>query len=80
MTDDTTGDSALRRARQAAAAHTDAVRETQRFIDRAPDTPDPAAIAEYANLVAREEHTHADRREALAELGLEVPSIDESDR
>ncbi|HEX8631741.1 MAG TPA: hypothetical protein VF755_26580 [Catenuloplanes sp.] len=77
MTDRTT-DPDLRRVQQAAAAFTGAVRETERFLDRMGDTPDPAAIAEYANLAAREEAARADRRAALTEFGLRAPSIDDT--
>ena len=73
MTDDN-----LRRARRAAAAYADAVRQTQQFLDEAPDGADQADLAEYANLAAREEHARAQRQEAFADLGLGAPSIDAS--
>lgn len=71
-----TDDDILRRARRAAELHLDAVRDMERFIERFGGTPDAAAIAEYATLLAREEATRADRQELLAALALEAPSVE----
>ncbi|MDQ7906133.1 hypothetical protein RB614_16600 [Phytohabitans sp. ZYX-F-186] len=72
MTDDDT----LRRARGAAQRHTAAVRDMERFVEGFAGTPDAAALAEYAALLAREEATLADRQELLAALALEAPSVE----
>lgn len=69
-------DDILRRARRAAEQHTGAVRDMERFIEGFGGTPDAAALAEYAGLLAREEATRADRQDRLAELGLEAPSVE----
>jgi len=73
VTDD---DDILRRARRTAELHVNAVRDMERFIERFDGTPDAAAIAEYAQLLAREEATLADRQELLAALALEAPSVE----
>jgi hypothetical protein len=69
-------DDILRRARRAAELHVGAVREMERFIERFSGTPDAAALAEYATLLAREEATRADRQDLLATLALEAPSVE----
>jgi hypothetical protein len=69
-------DDMLRRARRAAELHTGAVRDMERFIAGFGGTPDAAAVAEYAALLAREEATLADRQELLAALALEAPSVE----
>jgi hypothetical protein len=72
--DPATAGDPLALARMAASAYADAVRETERFARRLDGTPDPAELAEYANLLAREEAAHAQRRDAFARLGLATPS------
>ena len=72
-------DSTLIRLRETALAYAEAVRLTQRFFDRIEDTEDPAVLAEYAALAEREKEAREDRLDALEAIGLEVPSIDESD-
>jgi hypothetical protein len=64
-------------ARKAAAAHTAASRDLEAFLRRLPEVPEPEHIAEYANLLAREEEIRAERLEAIAAYGLEAPSIEE---
>jgi hypothetical protein len=63
------------RVRRAAELHTRAVRDMERFIAGLDGSPDPATIAEYASLLAREEATLADRQDLLSALGLEAPSV-----
>jgi hypothetical protein len=65
--------------RRAAAAHTAAVQDVEAFLRRLPAVPDPAAVAEYANLLAREQQTSADRDAAADNAGLTVASM-ESDQ
>ncbi|NLU79637.1 hypothetical protein HCA58_14840 [Micromonospora sp. HNM0581] len=62
--------------RQAAAAHTAAVRASEAFLRRLPVVPDPADLAEYANLLTREEQTRADRQAAAEAAGLAVASVE----
>ncbi|MEV2242646.1 hypothetical protein [Micromonospora sp. NPDC049891] len=62
--------------RQAAAAHTAAVRESEAFLRRLPEVPDPADLAEYANLLTREEQTRADRQAAADAAGLAIGSLE----
>jgi hypothetical protein len=71
-----TDDDVLRRARRAAQLHTTAVGDMERFVEGFDGTPDAAALAQFAELLAREEATRADRQDALAELGLEAPSVE----
>jgi hypothetical protein len=73
-------DQTLIRVRETALAYVEAVRDTQRFFNRIEDTADPAVLAEYATLVEREKEAAEDRLDAIEAAGLEVPSIDESDR
>ncbi|MER7459192.1 hypothetical protein [Micromonospora sp. NPDC126480] len=65
--------------RQAAAAHTAAVRDVEAFLRRLPDVPGPADVTEYANLLTREEQTRADREAAVDAAGLTIASL-ESDQ
>jgi hypothetical protein len=69
-------DPTVQRVRDAARAYAEAVRQTQRFLDRLADTADPGALAEYAALVEQEKRAAADRLGALREAGLEAASID----
>lgn len=68
------------RAREAAgrtaAAHTAASRDLEAFLRRAPSVLTPADIAEYANLLAREQAIRIDRDAAMGALGLFAPSIE----
>jgi hypothetical protein len=66
----------LRRARRAAELHMSAVRDVERFIAHLGSAMDAGTVAEFANLLAREEATLADRQDALAALGLDVPSVE----
>ncbi|WP_431729392.1 hypothetical protein [Verrucosispora sp. TAA-831] len=61
--------------RRAAAAHTAAVREVEAFLRRVPEVPDPADLAEYANLITREEQTRAERQAAGEAVGLTIGSL-----
>jgi hypothetical protein len=72
-------DPTLVRVREATAAYAGAVRETQRFFDRLDDTIDPAVLAEYANLLRREDAARTARRDALDAAGVNVGSIDNPD-
>lgn len=69
-------DTTLIRVQEAAAAYAGAVRETQRFFDRIEDTDDPSVLAEYANLLRREDAARSDRRDAIRTAGIDVASID----
>jgi hypothetical protein len=71
-----TDEDLLARARRAAEQHTQAVRDTARFIAGLSGSPDSGQIAEYANLLAREEATLAERQDIMADLGLEAPSVE----
>jgi hypothetical protein len=68
-------DDVLRRARRAAELHSGAVQDVERFVKGFDGTTDAAALVEFAELLAREEATRADRQDMLAELGLEAPSV-----
>ncbi|MBM0256515.1 hypothetical protein ACFT9M_07940 [Micromonospora purpureochromogenes] len=61
--------------RDAAAAHSAAVRDLEAFLRRLPEVPDPADITEYANLLTREEQTRAERQALATAAGLELPSL-----
>lgn len=74
MTDQTSSD--RQRAHRAAAAHTAAAADLEQFLSRAPDVPDPADIAEYAALLAREQAVRAERDEAANAIGLAAPSVE----
>lgn len=71
-----TDEDVRRRARRAAELHTAASRDMERFIAHLDGTLDPATVAEYANLLAREEATLADRQDQLSALGLDTPSVE----
>jgi hypothetical protein len=66
----------LHRARTAARAMAKAATEIADFLDRASAVPDPAQLAEFANLLAREESAQERRNDACAAAGLEVDSIE----
>jgi len=72
-------DKTLIHVRETALAYAEAVRNTQRFLDRISDTEDPAVLAEYATLVEREKAAEEDRLDAIEAAGFGVPSIDQSD-
>lgn len=63
-------------ARQAATAHAEAVDDVRTFVGRLTGPPDASELAEYDALIAREEATRSERRDALAELGFSVPSLE----
>jgi hypothetical protein len=67
---------ALQAARQAAEAHTAAARAIETWIGRVGAIPTAGEVAEYGALVAREEATHAERRDAFAVLGLTAESVE----
>jgi hypothetical protein len=63
-------------ARRAAAAHAEAADNVSTFVGRLTGPPDASDLAEYDALIAREEATRSERRDALAELGFSVPSLE----
>lgn len=69
----------LERARAAARAHADAADAVAQLVDRLDAPAGPAELAQYATLLSREESTLRQRRDALAALGLDVPTISEDD-
>lgn len=71
-------DEPLAVARRAAERYAAAVGDTQRFADRLDGDPDPADVAEYAALVAREEAARAQRQEAFLTLGFTIDSLEEA--
>ncbi|HEX5542653.1 MAG TPA: hypothetical protein VFX60_14020 [Micromonospora sp.] len=77
MTENAPTDVQLRQtAERLASAHTAASSDLEAFLQRVPPLPTPADIAEYANLIAREQAIRIDRDAALAALGLQAPSIE----
>ncbi|MFC0004416.1 hypothetical protein [Micromonospora siamensis] len=62
--------------RQAAATATAAARDLEAFLRRLPDVPDPADVAEYANLLSREERARGERQSAADTAGLQLPSME----
>jgi ferric-dicitrate binding protein FerR (iron transport regulator) len=76
QTDAAADRSALQRAVDAARAHVDAVRAVARFVEDLADLPDPSALAEFAYLLTQEEEAREARTDALADIGLTVPSLD----
>lgn len=71
------GDEPLAVARRAAERYAAAVADTERFVEGLDDDPDPAAVAEFAALVAREEATRAQRYDAFLVLGFNIDSVEE---
>ena len=67
---------ALQRASDTARAHVDAVRAVARFVKDLADLPDPSALVEFAHLLTQEEETRLARTAALADIGLDVPSLE----
>ncbi|MEV4755009.1 hypothetical protein AB0J86_07840 [Micromonospora sp. NPDC049559] len=63
-------------ARRIAAAHTAASRDIEAFLRRVPAVPAPADIAEYTNLIAREEALRAERQDATDAAGLQILSVE----
>ncbi|SCL22249.1 hypothetical protein GA0074692_1361 [Micromonospora pallida] len=63
-------------ARRAATTHTAAARDVETFLRTLPATPGPEHVAEYANLLSREERARSDRQAAVDALGLTVGSIE----
>ena len=47
-----------------------------RFVEDLDDLPDPSALVEFAHLLAQEEEARLARTAALADIGLDVPSLD----
>jgi hypothetical protein len=62
--------------RSAAGQYVEAVRETERFAAGLTASPGPSELAEYANLLAREEAAHGNRRDAFAAIGLTMDSLE----
>ncbi|WP_067502638.1 hypothetical protein [Actinoplanes sp. TFC3] len=71
-------DKDLARIRETALAYAEAVRTTQRFLDRVEDLEDPSVLAEYATLAEREKQAQGARTDALDAAGLTVASIEGS--
>lgn len=69
----------VERARAAARAHADAADAVAQLVERLEAPAGAAELAEYATLLSREESTLRRRRDALAALGLDVPTITEDD-
>lgn len=69
-----TMDEVLQEARRAASVYAEAARETERFAARLDVVPDAQDVAEYANLVAREEGARGYRRDTFTALGLNLDS------
>ena len=69
-------DQTLQRAAAAAEGYAEAVRATARFVRGLDDLPEPDALVEYAHLLGQEESAREARTAALAEAGLEVPSLE----
>lgn len=67
---------ALQRAADTARAHADAVRAVARYVADLTDLPDPSALAEFAHLLTQEEEARLARSGALADIGLDVPSLE----
>lgn len=65
----------LERARRAAAANVEAAGRIARFIEGI-SGPDPAAVAEYANLMARAQAAWNELTAAMGAAGLFVPSLE----
>jgi hypothetical protein len=63
-------------ARRAAAAHARAANEMREFVGRLSGPPGAGELAEYDVLIAREEATRAERRDALSELGFSAASLE----
>ena len=61
---------ALQRLRRAARAHAAAVADMAEFVERSSAVLDPAQLAEYEALLAREESTRAERQDLFHELGV----------
>jgi hypothetical protein len=75
-TDGTSADTqALQQAAGTARAHVDAARAVARFVEDLTDLPDPSDLAEFAHLLTQEEETRLARTAALADIGLDVPSL-----
>lgn len=66
----------LQAARAAAHGAAKAATDLARFLDGASAGQDPAQLAEFAVLLAREEASRAERDDACAAIGLAAPSIE----
>jgi hypothetical protein len=67
---------ALQRAADTARAHVDAARAVARFVEDLTDLPDPSALVEFTHLLTQEEEARLARSAALADVGLDVPSLE----
>ncbi|ASW55031.1 hypothetical protein [Plantactinospora sp. KBS50] len=74
--DDPDGRDDLAVLRRAADAHAAACDDVAAFLRRVPVLPEPSDIAEYGNLLAREEDLRAVRQDAAEAAGLFLPSVD----
>lgn len=61
---------------RACALHTAASGDVEEFLRRVPAPPEAADIAEYANLIAREQAIRAQRDAAVNLLGLQAPTVE----
>jgi pyruvate formate-lyase activating enzyme-like uncharacterized protein len=73
---DADGEQTLQQAAAAAQGYAEAVRATARFVEGLHDLPEADALAEYAHLLGQEESAREARTAALAEAGLDVPSLE----
>ncbi|HEY2669855.1 MAG TPA: hypothetical protein VGJ07_05705 [Rugosimonospora sp.] len=67
---------ALHAARSAARAGEMAAAQLVEFAERMSVAAEPAELAEYDMLIAREESVRSARSDAFAELGFAVPSVE----
>jgi hypothetical protein len=67
---------ALQAARRAARAGEMAAAQLVEFAQRMSVVAEPAELAEYDMLLAREESVREARNDAFAELGFQVPSVE----
>ena len=63
-------------ALDAATAHNRASAELEAFLRRVPQVPGMADLAEYANLLAREEQLRRQRRASADAMGLQIDSFE----
>jgi len=66
----------LHKARRAAKASAKASQQLAEFLDEASALPEPAQLAEFITLLAREESARAERDEACAAAGYQAPSVE----
>ena len=76
MTDRNQPEDDLAVARRIAAAHTAAAQDVETFLRQAPQLPEPADLAEYTTLLAREQGLRAQRGTAAEAAGYAAPSVE----